>query len=102
MKKKNPQEKSKEKRVDQAPKTEEEKKIMEDVEFHHEEKPTDLEKKFVYEVYDKIAPHFSHTRYKAWPKIEIFLNSLPPGSFVADIGFFIMNENLNKFFCRVW
>lgn len=31
--------------------------------------PTDLEKKHVYEVYDKIAPHFSHTRYKPWPKI---------------------------------
>lgn len=31
--------------------------------------PTELEKKHVYQVYDKIAPHFSHTRYKPWPKI---------------------------------
>ena len=31
--------------------------------------PTELQKKHVYEVYDKIAPHFSHTRYKPWPKI---------------------------------
>lgn len=31
--------------------------------------PTDMEKKHVYEVYDKIAPHFSNTRYKPWPKI---------------------------------
>lgn len=31
--------------------------------------PTEMEKKHVYEVYDKIAPHFSHTRYKPWPKI---------------------------------
>jgi ubiquinone/menaquinone biosynthesis C-methylase UbiE len=38
--------------------------------------PTEMEKKHVYEVYDKIAPHFSHTRYKPWPKIEKFLNEL--------------------------
>ena len=31
--------------------------------------PLELQKKHVYEVYDKIAPHFSHTRYKPWPKI---------------------------------
>ena len=36
--------------------------------------PTEMEKKHVYEVYDKIAPHFSHTRYKPWPRIEAFLN----------------------------
>ena len=36
--------------------------------------PTEMEKKHVYEVYDKIAPHFSHTRYKPWPRIEGFLN----------------------------
>lgn len=35
---------------------------------------TDVEKKYVYEIYEKIAPHFSHTRYKPWPKIESFLN----------------------------
>ena len=34
-----------------------------------DEKPSDLEKKYVYEVYDKIASHFSDTRYKPWPKI---------------------------------
>ena len=28
---------------------------------------TEMEKKHVYEVYDKIAPHFSNTRYKTWP-----------------------------------
>ena len=42
--------------------------------------------KHVYEVYDKIAPHFSHTRYKPWPKIEQFLNTLPEGSLVYDVG----------------
>ena len=32
--------------------------------------PTDIEKKYVYDIYEKIAPHFSSTRYKPWPKIE--------------------------------
>ena len=48
--------------------------------------PTDIEKKHVYEVYDKIATHFSHTRYKPWPLVAEFLNSLPKGAFVADVG----------------
>lgn len=45
-----------------------------------------MEKQHVYEVYEKIAPHFSNTRYKPWPKIAAFLNDLPDGSIVADIG----------------
>jgi alkylated DNA repair protein alkB family protein 8 len=45
-----------------------------------------MEKKHVYEVYEKIAEHFSHTRYKGWPKIVDFLNALPDGSVVADVG----------------
>ena len=45
-----------------------------------------MEKQHVYEVYEKIAPHFSHTRYKGWPKIVDFLNDLPDGSVVADVG----------------
>ena len=48
--------------------------------------PSELQKKHVYEVYDKIAPHFSHTRYKPWPKIEKFLKQLEPGSMVYDVG----------------
>lgn len=34
--------------------------------------PGDLEKKYVYEVYDKIADHFSNTRYKPWPRVVEF------------------------------
>lgn len=49
-------------------------------------KATDMEKQHVYEVYDKIASHFSNTRYKPWPMIVEFLNSLPDGSVVADVG----------------
>ena len=47
---------------------------------------TNMEKQHVYEVYEKIAPHFSNTRYKPWPKIVEFLNGLPDGSLVADVG----------------
>lgn len=49
-------------------------------------KPTDIEKKHVYDVYDKIAPHFSHTRYKPWPKVAEYLSRLSPGSLNADVG----------------
>jgi len=45
-----------------------------------------MEKEHVYEVYEKIAPHFSNTRYKPWPKIAEFLNKLEDGSLVADVG----------------
>lgn len=45
-----------------------------------------MEKEHVYEVYEKIAPHFSNTRYKPWPKVVEFMNNIPPGSFVADVG----------------
>ena len=50
------------------------------------EKPTDMEKKYVYEVYEKIADHFSDTRYKAWPQVEHFLKSIPKHSVVCDVG----------------
>jgi ubiquinone/menaquinone biosynthesis C-methylase UbiE len=45
-----------------------------------------LEQKYVYKVYDSIAPYFSHTRHKAWPKVAEFLENMPPGSLVADVG----------------
>ena len=48
--------------------------------------PSDLEKKHVYDVYEKIAPHFSNTRYKPWPKVQAYLESLPPGSLNLDVG----------------
>ena len=66
------------------------------------EKPTEIEKKHVYEVYDKISAHFSHTRYKPWPKVAEFLNSLEKDSYVLDIGcgngkYLSVNENLKMF-----
>ncbi|XP_022670400.1 alkylated DNA repair protein alkB homolog 8-like isoform X1 [Varroa destructor] len=45
-----------------------------------------LEKMHVHEVYDDIAKHFSGTRYAQWPRVVEFLQSLPRGSLVADIG----------------
>ena len=33
-------------------------------------KATNMEKEHVYDVYEKIAPHFSNTRYKPWPRVE--------------------------------
>ena len=61
---------------------------------------TNMEKQHVYEVYEKIAPHFSNTRYKPWPMIVEFLNSPPDGSLVADVGcgngkYLGVNPNLN-------
>ena len=61
---------------------------------------TNMEKQHVYEVYEKIAPHFSNTRYKPWPMVVDFLNSLPDGSIVADVGcgngkYLGVNPNLN-------
>ncbi|CEM20249.1 unnamed protein product [Vitrella brassicaformis CCMP3155] len=47
---------------------------------------TQLEEDHVYQVYDKIAGHFSHTRYKPWPKVQAFLEQLQPGSLVLDTG----------------
>ena len=46
----------------------------------------ELESKFVHDVYRDIAPHFSDTRHKPWPKVADFLTRLPRGSLVADIG----------------
>ena len=61
---------------------------------------TNMEKQHVYEVYEKIAPHFSDTRYKPWPMIVEYLNSLEDGSLVADVGcgngkYLGVNPNLN-------
>jgi hypothetical protein len=68
---------------------------------------TEIEEKHVYEVYDEIAVHWHHTRGKRkvpppalsplllmsplsphrlkvyWHRVKVFLESLPPGSFVA-------------------
>lgn len=45
-----------------------------------------MEKEHVYEVYEKIASHFSNTRYKPWPNVEEYIAGFPEGSLVADVG----------------
>ena len=48
--------------------------------------PEAYENTHVHEVYDKIANHFSSTRYKPWPVVAAFLNSIPTGSVGLDAG----------------
>lgn len=51
-----------------------------------EQDPESFETEYVQQVYNNIASHFSHTRYKGWPLIEKFLKGLASGSLVADVG----------------
>lgn len=51
-----------------------------------EEEESCFENKYVHEVYDMIAPHFAHTRYKPWPGVKSFLSSRTPGSTVLEVG----------------
>lgn len=45
-----------------------------------------LEAEHVHKFYSEAANHFSETRHKAWPEVAAFINSLAPGSLLADIG----------------
>ncbi|KAJ6262135.1 hypothetical protein Dda_2940 [Drechslerella dactyloides] len=44
------------------------------------------EEHYVHRVYDRIASHFSATRYKPWPIVNEFLSGLSPGSIGVDLG----------------
>ncbi|KAK9867667.1 hypothetical protein WJX84_002914 [Apatococcus fuscideae] len=46
----------------------------------------ELEGTFVTSMYDAIAPHFSATRFAVWPRVKSFIESLPAGTIVADVG----------------
>ncbi|KAG0287329.1 tRNA methyltransferase, has a role in tRNA modification [Linnemannia gamsii] len=48
--------------------------------------PEEKEQQYVHSVYQAIAPHFSATRYKPWPVVEEFLNTMPAGYVGADVG----------------
>ena len=48
--------------------------------------PEKYEEQHVHKVYEQIASHFSSTRYKPWPIVETFLQSLAPGSIGLDVG----------------
>ncbi|KAL3216051.1 hypothetical protein MRX96_033228 [Rhipicephalus microplus] len=45
-----------------------------------------LETEHVYKVYENIAEQFSDTRYKQWPRVAEFLDSLEQGSLLLDAG----------------
>jgi ubiquinone/menaquinone biosynthesis C-methylase UbiE len=46
----------------------------------------EYEKKYVHDTYNQIANHFSATRYKPWPKVQEFLESLSESSIMVDVG----------------
>jgi len=48
--------------------------------------PQNYEETHVHSVYEQIASHFSSTRYKPWPIVERFLQSLEPGTIGLDVG----------------
>ena len=45
-----------------------------------------IEKRYVQDVYNNIASHFSNTRAYQWPAIKKFIDSLDQNSLIADIG----------------
>jgi tRNA (uracil-5-)-methyltransferase TRM9 len=46
----------------------------------------EVEKAHVKDLYNAIAEHWHHTRWKAWPRVTAFVESLPNSSLVGDIG----------------
>lgn len=56
------------------------------IESSMDEAASQLERDHVHSVYERIAPYFNDSRYKAWPKVKQFLLEQEPGSIVADIG----------------
>ncbi|XP_052758705.1 alkylated DNA repair protein alkB homolog 8 [Galleria mellonella] len=51
-----------------------------------DELASNLEELHVHKVYEQIAGHFSTTRHKPWPKVVEFLEGLPPGAVLLDLG----------------
>lgn len=45
-----------------------------------------LEEEHVHKVYNAIAPNFSDTRHKPWPRVVDFLQTFSPASLVLDVG----------------
>ncbi|EME29126.1 methyltransferase [Galdieria sulphuraria] len=46
----------------------------------------EFEKNNVHNVYDRIAEHFTKTRYRIWPGVELFLKQTSPLDTVLDVG----------------
>ena len=45
-----------------------------------------LEAAHVHHVYEEIAEHFSSTRHSPWPQVLTFIDSLPSGGVMIDVG----------------
>ena len=50
------------------------------------ENPVQYEKKYVADVYNDIASHFSDTRYNQWPRVKKFIDAFEPNSLICDSG----------------
>jgi SAM-dependent methyltransferase len=48
--------------------------------------PEAIEDRYVHTVYDEIARHFDHTRYKPWPGVAAFVSSIAAHSLLLDLG----------------
>lgn len=46
----------------------------------------DIEKQYVYNVYNKICHEFNTTRVYPWPPVTAFMNSIPSFSTICDVG----------------
>ncbi|AFZ80766.1 methyltransferase domain-containing protein [Theileria equi strain WA] len=46
----------------------------------------DFENEHVHDVYEEIAPHFSHTRYNPWPSVLRCIDKCPSFGVVLDVG----------------
>ncbi|XP_067307769.1 probable tRNA methyltransferase 9B [Pseudorasbora parva] len=71
-----------------------------------DEAASQLERDHVHSVYERIAPYFNDSRYKAWPKVKQFLLETEPGSIVADVGcgngkYLHINDEIFKLGCDV-
>ncbi|XP_066535566.1 probable tRNA methyltransferase 9B [Hoplias malabaricus] len=71
-----------------------------------EEAACQLEREHVHSVYERIAPFFNDSRYKAWPRVKQFLLDQEPGSIVADVGcgngkYLHINNSIFKLGCDV-
>ncbi|KAF7700337.1 probable tRNA methyltransferase 9B [Silurus meridionalis] len=71
-----------------------------------DEAASQLERDHVHSVYERIAPFFNDSRYKAWPRVKQFLLEQEPGSIVADVGcgngkYLHINGNIFKMGCDV-
>uniref|UniRef100_A0A1I7UHZ6 Alkylated DNA repair protein alkB homolog 8 n=1 Tax=Caenorhabditis tropicalis TaxID=1561998 RepID=A0A1I7UHZ6_9PELO len=63
-----------------------------------------LENSYVSDVYENIASHFDETRHSSWKAVKEFINSIPRGSVMYDVGcgngkYLIPKDGLLKIGC---